>query len=150
MDGSTSTLSAARLRCEALTNPLAVAHPRPRLSWIVQSDQRNQRQTAYQILAASSPGLLTQNRGDLWDSGKVFSDETINIEYNGRSLTPTQRCWWQVRVWDGADQVSDWSETAVWTQASSFHFSNRKGHKERKVFVFLCVLRALCGSAFTL
>lgn len=119
MDGSISNLSVTRLRCEALTNPLAVARSRPRLSWIVQSDERNQRQTAYQVLAASSLELLAQNHDDLWDSGKVISDETINIEYNGRSLTPAQRCWWKVRVWDKADKVSDWSETAVFAQALS-------------------------------
>lgn len=116
---STNSLSVTRLHCEALTNPLAVAHPRPRLSWIVQSNERHQRQSAYQILAASRPELLAQNRGDLWDSGKVVSDETINIEYDGQPLASTQRCWWKVRVWDDADQASAWSETAVFAQALS-------------------------------
>ncbi len=116
---STSTLSATRLRCEALTNPLAVAHPQPRLSWIVQSDERNQHQIAYQILAATHSELLDQNHGDLWDSGKVLSDETINIEYDGQVLDATQRCWWKVRVWDRYDNVSEWSETAVFAQALS-------------------------------
>ncbi|MCB8965956.1 MAG: family 78 glycoside hydrolase catalytic domain [Ardenticatenaceae bacterium] len=116
---STSSLSATRLRCEALTNPLAVTHPRPRLSWIVQANERNQWQSAYQILAASRPELLAQNQGDLWDSGKIASNETINIEYDGRPLAPTQRCWWKVCVWDGADRASEWSETAVFAQAIS-------------------------------
>lgn len=117
MDVQTSTVSVARLRCEALTDPLAVANIRPRLSWIVQSEERNQRQTAYQVLAASSPGLLAKNLGDLWDSGKTLSDETINIAYGGTRLVPAQRCWWKVRVWDKADRVSDWSKTAVFAQA---------------------------------
>jgi alpha-L-rhamnosidase len=121
MKSSASTLSAARLRCESLIDPLAVEHAKPRLGWIVQSPERQQRQTAYQILAASSPALLDQHQGDLWDSGKVVADETINIAYDGCSLAGAQRCYWKVRVWDGADRVSDWSETAVFGQGIAPH-----------------------------
>jgi alpha-L-rhamnosidase len=46
-------------------------------------------------------------------TGKVASDETANIEYTGKSLVSVQRCWWQVRVWDKEDRLSDWSSPAV-------------------------------------
>jgi alpha-L-rhamnosidase len=103
----------SRLRCEALTDPLAIVDARPRLSWIVESQLRNQVQTAYEILASSTLELFKQNVGDLWATGKVFSDETINIEYAGQHLEPAQRCHWKVRAWDSSDTFSDWSTSAL-------------------------------------
>jgi len=105
-----------RLRCEALIDPLAVEHPQPALSWIVTSGMRGQKQTAYQILAADSPHELGMDQGNLWDSGKVYSDETIHTPYGGHPLTAGQRCWWKVRVWDRDNHVSAWSEIACFGQ----------------------------------
>ncbi len=78
-----AALSPANLRCEYAVNPMGVDAPNPRLFWTVESSERGQKQTAYEILAASSPELLAQDKGDLWDSGKVASDETIQISYAG-------------------------------------------------------------------
>ena len=69
------------LRCEYLTAPLAVDVDHPRLSWEDTADTNGWVQTKYQILAASSPALLTEGRADLWDSGQVTSNETTQIEY---------------------------------------------------------------------
>ena len=113
MDIVSGAISPSRLRCDALTDPLAIAHARPLLSWVVESAERSQRQTAYEILAASSPALLAQDRGDLWESAKIASDETINIEYAGSALALAQRCWWKVRVWGAAGHASAWSRTSV-------------------------------------
>jgi alpha-L-rhamnosidase len=113
MTPSGSALHVSQLRCEALTDPLAIAHQNPRLSWVLESQERNQSQTAFEILAASDPDLLHKGIGDLWMSSKVPSNESINIEYAGKLLTSAQRCWWMVRVWDQQDQVSDWSSVAV-------------------------------------
>src|SRR3972149_4991445 len=85
--GSSSALSAENLRCEYAVNPLGIDSTRPRLSWILHSQQNGQRQTAYQILAASSAELLARDRGDLWDSTRVDSDETMQIPYTGQPLT---------------------------------------------------------------
>ena len=76
-----AALSPANLRCEYAVNPLGVDAPNPRLFWTVESRERGQKQTAYEILAASSLELLAKDNGDLWDSGKVSSDETIQIPY---------------------------------------------------------------------
>jgi alpha-L-rhamnosidase len=92
------------LRCEYLVNPLGVDTRVPRLSW--RSEVRDQKaeirglkQTAYQILVASSEELLKQDKGDLWDSGKVASDQSVNVEYAGKPLTSNQRCFWKLRIW---------------------------------------------------
>jgi alpha-L-rhamnosidase len=110
-----SAIFPADLRCEYLTDPLGTTVVKPRLSWLVTTDERDQTQTAYQVLVASSPGLLAQNIGDLWDSGTVKSTDTHLIEYEGEELTSRQRCHWKVRVWDNADSASDWSEPAMWS-----------------------------------
>ncbi len=104
-----------RLRCEYLKNPLGMDVTTPRLSWIVQSTHRGQKQTAYRVLVASSPEILTRDEGDLWDSGKVESDQTLHVEYAGKTLTSRMRCFWKVRVWDAAGNPSPWSETAMWS-----------------------------------
>lgn len=102
------------LRCEYLKDPLGVDSASPRLSWVIQSQQRGQRQTAYQVLVASSPEALNNDRGDLWDSGKVASDETAHIVYAGKLLASRQACCWKVRAWDRDGQPSRWSWRAGW------------------------------------
>jgi hypothetical protein len=104
-----------RLRCEYAVDPLGVDVARPRLSWIVQSDERGARQTAYEVLVASSAERLAADEGDLWASGKVASDETVNIPYGGRELASSAQAFWKVRVWDAADKASEWSVPATWT-----------------------------------
>ena len=103
------------LRCEYLANPLGIDVVEPRLSWTLQSSQRGQAQTAYRILVASDPKLLGKETGDLWDSGKVVSDQSIQIAYAGRPLESQMRCYWKVRAWDKDDQPSAWSKPAFWT-----------------------------------
>lgn len=109
-----AAVSVEKLRCEYLVNPPGIGAAAPRLSWIIDSDARGERQTAYQILVASSPKLLEDNKGDLWDSGKVPSDLTAQIEYRGQPLVSRERCYWKVRVWD-QDGRSPSSEIAEWT-----------------------------------
>ena len=92
------TLEAGYLRCEYRVDPVGVDVKRPRLSWIVQSDRRGDRQAAYQVLVASMPELLAKDKGDLWDSAKVDSDRTIHLVYDGKPLESRQRCYWKVRV----------------------------------------------------
>ncbi|PWU15122.1 MAG: alpha-rhamnosidase [Verrucomicrobia bacterium] len=107
-------LTANRLRCEYLENPLGIDAAKPRLSWIVDSRERAQVQTAYQILVASSDAKLKEDKGDLWDSGKVASDRTLYVPYGGKALGSTQRCVWKVRVWDRDGKVSTYSTPAFW------------------------------------
>ena len=61
---------------------------------------RGQKQTAYRVIVASSAELLEKGEGDLWDSGKVANDETLNIEYTGKPLASGQACFWKLKVWD--------------------------------------------------
>ncbi|MCD6338821.1 MAG: family 78 glycoside hydrolase catalytic domain [Verrucomicrobia bacterium] len=112
------------LRCEYRTNPLGIDAARPRLSWVLHSDVRGEEQTAYQILAASSPDRLSPGAADLWNSGYVASGGSLHARYAGKRLEPGQRVYWKVRVWGLDDrkarvwgqrgQPSPWSQPAWW------------------------------------
>jgi alpha-L-rhamnosidase len=103
------------LRCEYRVNPLGIDIVKPRLSWIMESNQRGQMQSAYQILVADSEEKLRRNQGELWDSGKVESGQSHQVVYEGEPLKSRMRCHWKVRVWDKDGKASAWSEPAMWT-----------------------------------
>ncbi len=109
---SFATLHLSKLQCEALTCPLAIDNTAPHFSWQLQSDKAGGGQTAYQILAASTEELLTEGKADLWDSGKVVSDQSIWITYQGAPLSSKSLVYWKVRVWDEEGKATPWSETA--------------------------------------
>ena len=109
------SLAPVQLRCEYLVNPLGIDAARPRLGWVLESGERAQCQTAYQIRVAPGADLLTQDGGTVWDSGRVDSAEQNQIEYGGPALQSHQQCFWSVRVWDGAGTASAWSAPAQWT-----------------------------------
>ena len=103
------------LTCEYAPNPISIDTQEPRFGWLLQSDRRNQSQSAYQILVASSSENLEAGRADKWDSGKVTSDRSVNVPYAGNSLSSDETCYWQVRVWDQDDRASAYSEPAAFT-----------------------------------
>lgn len=106
------------LRCEYLKNPMGIDVSSPRLNWRLESgdsDARCQRQTAYEILVASSEEALRRNQGDLWDTGKILSEQQLHIVYAGKHLKSEQRCYWKLRVWDEHGQPSNWSTSAYWS-----------------------------------
>lgn len=98
------------LRCEGRINPLGIDALRPALSWVLTGQEQNIRQLAYQVLVSS-----TQNgAGDLWNSGKVTSGQSVGVAYAGKPLTSRLRCFWKVRVWTNYGE-SAWSAAARWT-----------------------------------
>lgn len=102
------------LQTESQVNPLGIDRPAPLLQWRLKDSRRGAVQTAYQILVASNRQLLDADQGDMWDSGKIHSDESVHIAYAGRQLKSGEKCYWKVRVWDMDEQVSSWSEPASW------------------------------------
>ena len=110
-----SNVKLKALRCEQRINPQGIDAPTPRLSWELQSDERGQRQSAYRVLVASSPQQLAADTADLWDSGKVASDQSIHVPYTGKPLASNQPCFWKVQVWDRDGSPTPWSESARWS-----------------------------------
>ena len=107
-------LRVEQLRCEYREHPLGIDHPSPRLSWTLASEVRGQKQTAYRVLVSRSLDALQADRGDLWDSGRVASPQSINIPYAGETLDSGQRCHWKVMVWDVDGAPSAWSAPSHW------------------------------------
>ena len=104
------SVSIYALRCEYLDCPLGIDLKQPRLAWKLESNRRGVLQTAYQIQVSKSENWQEV----LWDSGKVLSDNSVNVEYGGVALESRQRYFWRVRVWDESDMVSEWSPLAFW------------------------------------
>lgn len=99
------------LRCELLVNPVGIDVINPRLSWEIKANLRGVEQIVYQVLVASSVEKLAKNEGDLWNSGKVFSSETIHNQYAGKPLKSRQACFWKVKIWTNKGETT-WSENA--------------------------------------
>jgi alpha-L-rhamnosidase len=109
-----ATAMPVQLRCEYRENPLGIDRLAPHLSWQSDSTERDWKQAAYQVFVASSSDRLQLGQVDVWDSGKVQSDESVEIPYNGPALESRKRYYWKVRVWDRAGNVSDSAEQAWW------------------------------------
>ncbi len=103
------------LRCEYLADPLGIDVLQPRLSWRFEWPGRGQSQTAYRLLVASGSDLLAKDQGDLWDSGKVRSGDSIQLAYAGKELKSGMSCYWKVQAWDASGRQSRWSKTAIWS-----------------------------------
>ena len=117
MPAGQSSVKVRQLTTENAHNPLGIDVARPRLSWQLSSPDRDQKQTAYQILVSSSPSDLAKSQGDVWDSGKVNSGQSVNVQYGGPDLASRTRYYWEVRVWDGQGLPSAWSPPAWWETA---------------------------------
>ena len=118
--GAATSLAAVmpeQLRCEYRDNPLGIDAKHPRLQWKLVSgkEERGVRQTAYHIQVATRTELLASGNPDLWDSGKVETDQNIQVAYAGKPLTTGMRCYWKVRVWDQSGKPSNWSKPSLWT-----------------------------------
>jgi alpha-L-rhamnosidase len=109
-----TSLDIVALSCEYLDNPIGIDIKHPRLSWNILSDERGQTQTAYQILVSTTLENLQNDQGDLWNSGRVASDQSIHVAYNGVILESGMRCWWKVRVWDMDGNPSAYSAPSYW------------------------------------
>ena len=103
------------LRCEFLENPEGIDVMQPRLSWVQESDERGARQTAWQVVVASTVELLEPGKAELWDTGKVLGDQSIHVSYAGEPLGSRQACFWKVRLWDKDGKPTPWSEVARWS-----------------------------------
>lgn len=112
---SRSDLSITHLRTEYLENPLGIHETAPRFSWELHSTKRGMMQGAYRLLVASTPELLGKDQGDIWDSGKIQSDQNNQVVYAGQTLNSRDQGFWKVKAWDQQGFPSAWSEPAHWS-----------------------------------
>jgi alpha-L-rhamnosidase len=106
------TVSIESVSIETARTPLGIDSPTPRFSWVMSANERNQKQTSYQIRVASSPEKL--RAPDFWDSGKIVEDQSQFVPYKGLPLRSRTRYFWTVRVWDAHGHPSAWSKPSWW------------------------------------
>jgi len=111
---SQNPVSVSGLKCDGRTNPLGIEAMNPRFSWVINSNERDTRQSAYQILVADSPEKLKKNIGNIWDSKVVKSGRSILVEYAGLTLSSEKKYYWKVKIYNLAEKASSWSEPAMW------------------------------------
>ena len=99
-------------RCESGINPIGIDQTYPKFSWIAEGAERGKKQTAYQIIVDSNKQNIDNNSGELWNSGKIISEKSNAVLYNGKSLESNQTYYWKVRIWDDQGNVTNYSKIA--------------------------------------
>ncbi len=117
MPTTTNIIQIYDLRVEGLTEPTGLGVACPRFSWKTKADTANWKQQAYQIRAISERKDLGSNDSLVWDSEKVNSEQSIHVPWGGEPLQSEQTVFWQIRVWDTAGNVSDWSQPGMFQLA---------------------------------
>lgn len=107
---SQSLLTFDSLLLNAKVNPTTIESEHPLFSWVVTIEGFNKSQSAYHVLVASSEDKLNEQDADLWNSGKISSDKSAFVKYQGKSLNPLQTYVWKVKIWDEKEDSSDWSK----------------------------------------
>ena len=102
-----------QLVCEYKTDPIGIDIVKPRLSWQLTTSDNGVIQTAYEVRVAESADKLNSSKL-LWSTGKINSNQSVNVVYNGPALITAQRVYWQVRIWDNKDKATSWSSPALW------------------------------------
>jgi len=96
------------LTCEYLSAPLGIGTSQPRFSWKIFSEERGVSQKSYRIIVSESLDSMHRATGGCWNSGKIASDRTVNLKYEGDPLRSNTKYYWRVCSWT-SDHDSVWS-----------------------------------------
>ena len=122
---STSPLLTDKLTCEYIPNPLGIDTKSPRLSWTLTSKERNQFQTAYEIIVSDNLNDINHNIGNIWSTGKISSSQNLHIQYAGKELQSFTKYYWRVKVFDQDNKTSAWCKPA-WFETTMLRASDWK------------------------
>ncbi|MBN1819121.1 MAG: family 78 glycoside hydrolase catalytic domain, partial [Prolixibacteraceae bacterium] len=100
------------LRCEYVSDPVGIDRTHPIFQWKINDNRRGAVQTAYQVIVADNFNKIEHIESNVWDSGKIESDQSVFVKYNGKDLKSGETYFWRVRIWDSEGKVSVWSEPA--------------------------------------
>jgi len=93
---------------------------KPEFGWTVPLGAKFQ--GAYQILVASSKAIIDANNGDVWDSKRVASLQSTDVEYQGKELEIGKTYFWKVRIWDEENRLVDYSKAQKFTTGKSHSY----------------------------
>ena len=122
-----ATFRPTGLSCEQIINPLGIGVRQPLLSWIIESSENDIHQSAFEIVVSNNKADIDKNVGTCWNTGKVASDETVFLTYQGAPLLSFTRYFWKVRVYDQNGNPSEWSSPA-WFETAMLDASDWKAH----------------------
>lgn len=108
------TLKVNALQCNDKTNPTNIDSKTPKLSWQIDSKNKDIQQTSYQIIVADNISSIKRNKGNVWESGIVESSETVQVPYRGTTLKSTETYYWRVKIRDNKNHSSRWSAINSW------------------------------------
>lgn len=116
LHAQTNTILPVNATIEMLYEPVGVDVSNLNFGWnltATDAKRRGVKQTAYQVLVASSCFGLNSNQGNCWNTGKVLSDKMGQVIYAGMPLLSGKKYWWKVKVWDEQNNVSAWSKPST-------------------------------------
>lgn len=112
------------LTIEQIRQPglVKIIDSRPEFGWILPTAAEYQ--TGYQVLVASSKNLINQDQGDVWDSGQVWSSQSVEVTFGGTPLAANTQYFWKVRYYDLNGEASEYSDiqafqTGTFSEAST-------------------------------
>lgn len=107
--------AAYNLTVECIREPefTLVEDSKPEFSWVVPDEAIFQK--AYHILVSSSALNAANNKGDIWDSGKILSSKSTNVEMGGKPLRPMTTYFWKVRIADHKNRFTKFSAVQKFT-----------------------------------
>ena len=120
-----SPISVHTQACEYEVNPLGIDMDTPRFSWTLTAKKNDQVQSAYEIIVSDNLKDIRTNIGNVWSSGKVDSDQSIQVPFDGQKLQSFTRYFWKVKVYDANGQASPWSK-AAWFETAMMNESEWK------------------------
>ncbi|WP_020527737.1 sulfatase-like hydrolase/transferase [Flexithrix dorotheae] len=100
----------SNLTVETIREPgkTIINDPQPEFGWQVPKEAVTQK--GYQILVASSKALLANNIGDIWNSGRVQTSASSNVEFGGEPLNSNTEYFWKVRIFDQDNRLTEYAE----------------------------------------
>ena len=114
MNFSENPISISSIKCDGRINPTGIEVKNPRFSWVINSNEKDTYQSAFQIIVSDSEEILKKNVGNVWDSKVVKSDQSTGVRYDGPALSSEKKYYWKVKIYNQAGKATSWSESATW------------------------------------
>lgn len=110
--GSQSEIHFHKLTCDFKNNPIDIDNRSPAFRWIMNSQSNDQLQSAYEVIVSDRYEEIEKYKGGVWHSGKVNSSNSTHVKFQGNPLKSFTKYYWRVRVFDNANQTTEWSDIA--------------------------------------
>ncbi len=113
------------IKTEYLSNPIGIQEDIPRFSWEFEESEPGFLQSACEIIVSDNLQDIQNTKGNIWSSGKIQSQENIQVLYKGPPLKSFTRYQFKIKVYDSNDQPSEWSGVN-WFETSALQTSDWK------------------------